>query len=250
MEISIQHARLLRRRQAGLSAVETLLYITIATLLMGSMYQMSQGQQQDYLAQNYITEIQQSLRVGLYTLTKDLRSAGYNPTGRALVGFVASFPAPNDKFLINYATADDMVAFFTDANGNAAVDVNSAEQVAYRHNATNGTMERFVSTTSPAGGTWEVVIDNVDALNFVYLGEDGLLATQSRQIRAVEVALLVRARKENLKLKNTTLYMNKRGTLLCPLCSGDQYHRRLLTTTVQARNCAFTGKQGICNAGR
>lgn len=250
MEISRIHADAAARRQAGLTLVEVLLYLTISSVLMGSMYQMTRGQQTGYSTQNALTEIQQSLRVGMYALSKDIRSAGYNPTGMAVVGFTTTFPAPNDKFTIDYATTNSIVAFLADTNGNRTIEPDSTEQIAYRHNTTNRTMERFVSTTVMPGGAWEVVIDNVDALNFVFLGDQGTPVTLAKDIRTVEIALLVRSRQPDAKLSNTEVYKNKRGTVLCPTCSGDHYHRRLLTTTAQARNCAYTGIQGLCDVAR
>src|SRR5262249_23552629 len=153
--------------------------------------QMFHSQQKSYITQNYLTEIQQNLRVGMSAMARDLRSVGYNPTTRATVGFVTTFPAPNDKFVIDYSRDTNIVAFTTDVDQSGSVDPNNTEQIAYRLNAANHTLERFNATNVLPGGVWEAVVDNVEAVNFVYLKQDGTLATQASDIRAVEVALLV-----------------------------------------------------------
>jgi len=221
---------------SGFTIAELMVYIAVSSLLTIGMYQTFNAQQKSYVTQNYLTEIQQSLRSGMYLMTKDIRSTGYNPSGRAAVGFVDTFAAPNDKFVINYALATNMIALTTDADGDGSVDPNALEQIAYRHNAANRTLERFISTNVLPGGTWEAVLDNVDAVNFLYLQGNGAVATAASDIRTVEIALLVRSRSPDAQFLNTTVYKNKQGTVLCPTCANDHYHRRLLTTTVQARN--------------
>jgi len=169
-------------------------------------------------------------------MAREIRSAGYDPTRSAGAGFVTSFEAPNDKFVINYAVDKDIIAFTIDNDGKGSIDVNSTEQIAYRFNTTNRTLERFKVSAAP-GGVWEAVADKVDALNFVYRKVDGTPATDPEDIRYVEIALLVRARSPDPKFVDTTTYHNKQGEVLCATgCTGDHYRRRLLTTTVQARN--------------
>lgn len=225
-----------RTYQYGFTLIELLIYMAVSSALMGSMYQTFYAQQKSYIAQNHAAEMQQNLRSGMYVMTKDLRSVGYDPTKRASPGFVTAFPAPNDQFVINYATSTNIIAFTTDTNGSGTTDASNLERLAYRLNAANRTLERFNASNVLPGMDWEAVVDNVDAVNFVYLQHDGTLATLANQIRAVEIALLVRARHPDSKFINTTTYRNKRGTILCTACTGDHYHRRLLTTTVQARN--------------
>jgi len=225
-----------RTYQYGFTLIELLIYMAVSSVLTASMYQMFYTQQKSYIAQNHVAEMQQNLRSGMYLMTKDLRSVGYDPTRRASPGFVTAFPSPNDLFVINYATSRDIIAFTTDTDGSGTTEASNLERIGYRLNAANRTLERFNAANVLPGKDWEAVVDNVDAVNFVYLKQDGTLATQADEIRAVEIALLVRARHPDSKFINTTTYRNKRGTILCAACTGDHYHRRLLTTTVQARN--------------
>lgn len=220
--------------QYGFTLIELLVYMVISSALTAGMYQTFAAQQKSYLHQNTAAELQQNLRTGMYLMTKDIHSAGYNPARKTSPGFVTSFAAPNHQFTINYATQKDIIAFTTDTNGNGVIDPNNSEMIAYRLNAVNHTLERFQAT--PAGGAWEAVANNVEAVNFISLTRDGTVTTVARDIRAVEIALLVRSGKPDLKFINNEVYRNKQGTVLCGTCAGDHYYRRLLTTTVQARN--------------
>ena len=220
------------KNQNGLTMVEIMMYIVISSIMMASVYNAFHTQQNSYSTQNNTVEIQQTVRSGVYTMTREIRSSGYNPTRDADTGFVKELPDAPGKFSIDYSIDDNILAFTLDNDGNGVINANNAEQIAYRLNAGAHTLERFNVTS----GGWEAVAGNVDALNFVYFKQDGTPATVPEDIQYIEIALLVRARNAEPKFTNTTTYRNKRGDVLCASCTGDHYRRRLLTTTVQMRN--------------
>jgi type IV pilus assembly protein PilW len=233
------------KNQTGLTLVEIMIYIAISSMIMASVYNAFHTQQNSYNSQNNSVEIQQTVRSGTYTMTRDIRSAGYDPTRNAKAGFVKELPDGLGKFSIDYSKDKDIIAFTMDKNGDGSLhsdskpEQNTAEQIAYKFNAGAHTLERFNVTK----GVWEAVAGNVDALNFVYLKQDGTRATVPQDIQYIEIALLVRSRNAEPKFLNTTTYRNKQGDVLCPpessdpaICTRDHYRRRLLTTTVQMRN--------------
>src|SRR5262245_11112661 len=118
-------------RQSGFTLMEMMVAMAIASLIVSATYQAFYAQQKSYTTQSYITEMQQNLRSGMYLMTKDIRSAGYNPSGSATVGFVTFFADPNHNFDINYATANNIIALTADTDGNGVVDANNTEQIAY-----------------------------------------------------------------------------------------------------------------------
>jgi type IV pilus assembly protein PilW len=209
-----------------------MIYLAISSVLIIGIYQAFHTQQKSYINQSNTAEMQQNIRSGIYAMMREIRSAGYDPTRNAGAGFVPKFDPPNDKFVINYADAKEIIAFTIDNNGDGAISADSTEQIAYQFNPPTRTLERFNAEKT----VWEVVADNVDALNFVYRQADGTPATDPEDIRYVEIALLVRSRSPDSKFVDTTTYHNKEGDVLCASCTGDHYRRRLLTTTVQARN--------------
>ena len=225
-----------RNRQHGFTVIEAMLAMVIASVLVTAVYQTFHSQQQSYLMQSGTAAMQQNLRGGMYLMNRELRSAGYNPL-KAIpnyVSFVTSFPAPNNQFVVNYATDHSIVAFTLDTNGNGAID--SSEQIAYRFNNAKKTLERFNTTQANPADKWEAVATNIDAVYFAYFDQNNNLTTNPANFRYVEVSLLARMEQQDTKYTNTTVYKNKEGVNLCPLCTGDHYHRRLLTTTIQLRN--------------
>ena len=220
------------KNQTGLTVLEIMIYIAVSSMMMAAVYNAFHTQKNSYSSQNNTVEIQQTVRSGIYTMTREIRSSGYDPTRSANAGFITELPDAPGKFSIDYSKDKNIIAFTIDHNGDGVIKKDNSEQIAYRFNTGASTLERFNITS----GGWEAVAGNVDALNFVYLKQDGTRATVPQDIQYVEIALLVRARNAEPKFINTTTYRNKQGDVLCASCTGDHYRRRLLTTTVQMRN--------------
>jgi type IV pilus assembly protein PilW len=220
------------KNQTGLTVLEIMIYIAISSMMMAAVYNAFHTQKNSYSSQNNTVEIQQTVRSGIYTMTREIRSSGYDPTRSANAGFITELPDAPGKFSIDYSKDKNIIAFTIDHNGDGVIKKDNSEQIAYRFNTGASTLERFNITS----GEWEAVAGNVDALNFVYLKQDGTRTTVPQDIQYVEIALLVRARNAEPKFINTTTYRNKQGDVLCASCTGDHYRRRLLTTTVQMRN--------------
>ena len=65
----------------------TLLELTIAIAIFGiasaAIYATYQHQQDSYLIQEQVADMQQNLRAGIYFLTRGIKMAGYDPTEKA-----------------------------------------------------------------------------------------------------------------------------------------------------------------------
>ena len=201
--------------------------------------------------------MEQNLRGSLYLLTKELRSAGYNPKHKTNDNFrfVTSFPAPNNLFTVNYdgsgsieSNAHFTVAFTLDTDGSGGIESNRNEQIAYKFDKDTKTLQRFNDMQVDITKKWEIVASNIEAVYFVYYDQSRTVTTNQASIEYVEIAMLARTGKQDSKYTDTTVYTNKEGVKLCPevmkpatnKCPndsfGDHYRRRLLTTTIQIRN--------------
>jgi type IV pilus assembly protein PilW len=218
----------------GFSLIEILISIAISSIIIIVIYQLFDNQQRVYLTQDHVVKMQQNLRAGLYLMTKELRTAGFDPLDTGRFGFVSDFDPPNDIFAqdIDYAVDDNIIAFTIDDNEDGIIQANDNEQIAYRLNTSNNTLERYSATRKQ----WEPMAVNVDALNFVYLDRNGNIATNPANIHAIEITILVKTKEKDFHYTNTQTYQNKRGKNICPTCTNDHYRRRLLTTTVRVRN--------------
>jgi type IV pilus assembly protein PilW len=220
--------------QNGFTLIEIMVAIAISSIVITSMYEIFYSQQRSYINQDQVAEMQQNLRAGLYLTTKDIRSAGFDPTRSGRFGFVVDFAAPDNIFDpdINYAVDKNVIAFTVDDSADGFIQSNDAELIAYRLNDNN--LERYIFNIDNKG--WQIVANNIDALDFVYLDQNGAVTNNPANFRAVEISLLVKTGKKDKYFTNTQTYQNKQGQNICPSCSNDNYRRRLLSTTVHVRN--------------
>jgi type IV pilus assembly protein PilW len=242
-----------RKTQNGFTIIEVMIAMVISSILITAVYQTFHSQQRSYTMQNEAAAMEQNLRGSLYLLTKELRSAGYNPKHETNDNFrfVTSFPAPNNLFTVNYdgsgsieSNAHFTVAFTLDTDGSGAIESNKNEQIAYKFDKNTKTLQRFNDSQPDITKKWEIVASNIDAVYFMYYDDKRTITANPADIEYVEISMLARTGKQDSKYTDTTVYTNKEGVKLCPLVSaqcvndsfGDHYHRRLLTTTIQNRN--------------
>jgi type IV pilus assembly protein PilW len=233
-----------RKAQKGFNIIEVMIAMAISSVLVTAVYQTFHSQQRSYTMQNEAAAMEQNLRGSMYLLTKELRSAGYNPqqtptdssVSTTNFRFVTSFPAPDNLFTVNYANDHSIVAFTLDTDSSKFIESNKNEQIAYRFNNAQKTLERFNDITHQ----WKIVASNIDAVYFTYFNQNKNITTNPANIEYVEISLLARTGKQDSKYTNPHVYTNKEGVNLCPACVGDHYRRRLLTTTIQIRNRLIT----------
>jgi type IV pilus assembly protein PilW len=228
-----------RLSNKGLSLLEILVAMGVSSLIITAVYQLFHNQQQSYLVQNEVAQVQQGLRASLYLMTKDLRTAGFDPLTTGRFGFVTDFLPPDDILVddINYAVDTNIIAFTIDDNEDGIVQANDSEQIVYRLNTETNQLEKFRwQRDGFSFRDWEPVSINVEALNFVYLDNAGNITNNPANFHSVEVTLLVRTRNEAKQYINTQIYTNKQNQNICPACADDKYRRRLFSTTVRLRN--------------
>jgi type IV pilus assembly protein PilW len=244
-------------RELGFTLVEVMVALAISGIVLASIYSAFQSQQNSYVAQEQVSEMQQNVRVGLDMLTRDIRLAGYNRSGLAGAGFVTG-----DFFYGEAATTNATQLAFTadldddggidavpeDVDGNGSIDMSDMEQVAYSLNGTD--LQRLSS-----GGTWQTVAEHVENLEFQYILDNGTQTTaptaaQLDNIRNVRVSILVSTEMGDRNFINTEVYLpasndpfftsaaNLTGTVWGPFTGTAtvNFRRRLLKITVNCRN--------------
>jgi type IV pilus assembly protein PilW len=222
----------------GFTLPELVVAMAITLILVGAVYATYKSQQDSYVVQDQVVEMQQNLRAALHMMASDIRMAGYNPTGVPnLACFVAALPAAPTPAAATDAT---QIAFTADAgdganNGNGIIDSDNSEQIAYRLDATKRQLLRFGGASG-----WLPVADDIEALNFVYLDGGGNVLnltdpTNLMNIRRIEITMLARTQRMDRDFTNSDTFTNQRGTwnFTAP---GDNFRRRLITTTVVCRN--------------
>jgi type IV pilus assembly protein PilW len=259
MEVKRTMVAYRRNIQNGFTIIEVMIAMVISSALVTAIYQTFHSQQRSYTMQSQAAEMEQNLRSGLYLLTRELRSAGYNPqqtpTDSSVPAtnfrFVTSFPAPNDQVVVNYKTDYSIVAFTLDNNGSGGIEANANEQLAYKFDNATKTLQRFNDAQADITKKWETIASNIDAVYFRYFDQDDKITDDPTSIQYIEISLLARMAKPDSKYTDITVYAtpkkkNANPVNLCPVATcpngyfGDHYRRRLLTTTIQIRNKLIT----------
>ncbi|WP_456387872.1 PilW family protein [Desulfolithobacter sp.] len=227
----------------GFTLVELMITLLISGIISVAIYSTYTSQQRVYFAQYSVAEMQQNIRAALSILARDIRMAGYDPTGNAGSGFVDSSLFTYGTRTVTVTTSANEIAFTADLDGDGVIDVTvedidgngskemtEMEQVAYRLNGTD--LERFSSTTGIVA--WQDIAENIEGLEFTYLDSDNNVTTTPADIRSVQISILARSGQRDPEFENNKIYTTASGAVWGPY--NDGYRRRLLVMTVQCRN--------------
>ena len=221
--------------QQGFTLVELIVAMAIAGIVMGAIYSTYRSQQHSYVTQTHVVEMQQNLRAALYVIGRDIRMAGFNPTGITdLAGFVTSLVDGDTT----ETTDSTNMAFTIDDDANGAINTDdSDEQIAYRLDSNR--LQKYTYDTV-LGWDWRTVAENIDAIDFVYLNGAGnpvdpTTVTNLPLIRSVQISLIAKTGQIDRDFPGTPAYNNQQGTEIL-VAKSDNYRRRLLTTDIRCRN--------------
>jgi type IV pilus assembly protein PilW len=264
--------------EKGFSLIELTIAMGISTFVLAAIYVNHRYQTQSYVAQEHVSDMQQNLRAAMYVLSRDLRMAGYDPLVRddksndgfdndcdglvdeagELVGILEA-KADYVKFNMNlYDGVDNDSDGDKDEPDEAGLldlqhpfaDLEPCgpnEVVAYAL-FTTGQGVRCLGRQT-AGGTLQAVAENIDALDFVYLDEDGDVlddgngnATDDRdKIRSVQITMVARSRKEEGKIFEKSEFRNLQEKTVFQ-APGDHFRRLSQKMEIRCRNLGIAQK--------
>ena len=234
------------RKEHGFTLVELLVAMAMTAVVMAAVYTLYKTQQDSYIAQDQVVEMQQNVRASLYQMARDMRMAGFNPQRAPNVGgFVTQLP---DDGSGTTTTNETNIAFTIDQDSNGVIDVDANdEQIAYRLDTNR--LEKF----RVSDDTWQTVADNISAVDFVYLDPSrtditaSVIANPTAQyattnlpfidsIRSIEMSIVARTGRIDKSFGGTPAYLNQQGTEILAALPDDHYRKRLITTTIFCRN--------------
>jgi type IV pilus assembly protein PilW len=139
--------------QSGLTLIELLISMAIAGMLLAAMVLAFTAQSKTYNTQQEVSTLQEDMKAALQLMSRDIRMAGYNPTGSPGFSIVAA----------------------TSTTFNAAQDFNGdgvpggpEENILYSFvTPAPGSTATIMRSTN--GGALQPVIDNITHLGFEYL---------------------------------------------------------------------------------
>jgi len=214
-----QTLKFARLSNQGLTLIELMIAMTVFLLVLGGIYSTFQSQHKSYLMQEEVAAMQQNIRAAMFYMTKEIRMAGCDPTGNAGAGIVTA--------------TTNSISFTEDVRGDA--DGSDPD------GATNDPNESIVYGLSDnnlvrnTGGGNQVVAENIDALDFVYLDADGNSTATLADIRSVEITIVARTSRALRASKDNNLYYNQQGTQILG-AQNDNFSRKSMTTFIKCRN--------------
>ena len=224
------------KKTSGFTLVELLVALSISAVIMTAVYAAYQSQQKSYVTQEEVAALQQNLRAAMFYMSNQIREAGCNPSS-------------TDVNKPGILTADlEELQFSSDVRGGGSSgndpdgDIDDPyEDVTYSLYTSGGTQHLGIQVTATA--TVQPVIENVAALNFVYLDQSGTVlddgggnvTTNISNIRAVEVTIVVRASREDTDYTDSNAYENRQGDVVLA-AQNDHFRRGMLSMRIACRN--------------
>lgn len=213
------------KANGGFTLIELMIALAISGIVMGSIYSAYLAQQRTYLAQEQVVEMQQNIRAAMDIMVRQIRMAGYDPSGAAAAGFTTAQVR--------------QIGFTQDINGNGDTS-DSGEMIDFGFSA--AAVPSLGRRTGGSGG-YQSIAENIQAIEFLYLDADGTVARTLDDIRFVQVSILARASRPDPSFTNTMTYTPASGTAWDlngasteGNAANDHFRRQLLITTIQCRN--------------
>ncbi len=253
-----------RKNSAGFTLLEVMIAMTIAGMVMTGIYQAYIQQMRINNTQSQVVDMQQSVRVGMYFMERDIRLAGLDPSGLANTGIdVASADAITISLDMTGGEADGI-----DNNRDGTIDETGEyfdripEQVTYAlsndanpQDGVNDALQGVNNNPCHLTRNGQRLASNIDALNIVYLGIDDAVAgceencllvnpatvAERRNIRAVQITLIARAGETipglSIPFVDDNTYSNQpiAGNIILPV-QNDGFRRVRLVSEVKCRN--------------
>jgi type IV pilus assembly protein PilW len=166
--------------QTGFTLIELLLALALGSLLLVGVYEVLINHQRTFALREQIAEMQQNARMGMDMMVRELRIAGYNPTGSPGVGILVA--------------SAHSIHFTMDLNGDGDIDDDN-EDVTYSLYDSGGDGDQDLGRDT--GGGRQPVVENLESLDFVYTLADGTStstpgADDLSEIRTIHVTLTAR----------------------------------------------------------
>jgi len=209
-----------RLNTQGFTLVELLVAMVVSLLALGAIYSTFLNQHKSYLIQGEVAAMQQNIRAAMFHLQREIRMAGCDPTGLADDAGITAASVTSIHF------KEDVRGNSSGSDPDGATD-DPNEDITY--SLSDGNLVRNT------GGGNQTVAENIDALNFVYLGADGSTTATLADIRSVEITIVARTGRSLRASPNNMVYYNQRGAQILG-AQNDNYSRKRLTAFINCRN--------------
>jgi type IV pilus assembly protein PilW len=165
--------RRIHRNIAGFTLIEMLVSMTIGMVVIAGVTGTFTIQTRQNKAEEEISQMHQNVRGAVDLISRELMQAGFKPSGAIVTG--VTYNANASQLLIQ-----------ADIDGSGAIDPTDNATIEYIIYAWDSATRRITRQLG-AGGTPEIVADNITACVFSYQDASGGSTTTSSLIRKVNI---------------------------------------------------------------
>ena len=207
----------------GFTLIELLVALAATSILGACIYTTYITQLKSHTTQKQVVEMQQTLRAAMQLIEREVRMAGYDPRRTAGAGVTTMLA--------------NTLAFNMDITENGAVgDPN--ESVSYTL-ATDAAGNQFLGRDANDGNGLQPLAENIEALNFVYLDNAGIITTDPLRLRSIQITMIARSgRVVPVLFRRQTdnrIYRNQQNQIILT-SQNDNFRRMIITSEIQCRN--------------
>jgi type IV pilus assembly protein PilW len=195
--------------KAGFTLIELMIATAVGLIVLGAMYGVFTMHNKTFSNQEQIAEMQQNARAAMDMMTREIRMAGYDPTG------TMQRSDPTGEKFVGIPYDVDKLQIYADLNGNGDTD-DSHEYIKYTMDSDHLEIRR------DTGGGMQPFASNIQSFTFDYLDSSGNATTTTADIRQIRITIIARTAKPDPDYTDPDY--------------SDHYRRYTLTSVISPRN--------------
>lgn len=217
----------MKANPSGFTLLELLIAMVVSGMIVTGAVVVFTTMARSHNTDVRLKTMQQNLRATMNYLEHYIRMAGYDPSNQAGAGFVL-IDTDHISFTMDIGkkSGDEIIG-----SPNGVIDDHWDEKVEFL--LVDNEIKR-----ANAGGQDRLLATDIEALNFVYLDNEGKETANPVDVQSVQIAIVARYGKE-AGFTNTfidkTKYTNQQGDVILP-APNDRIRRMMLTSDISCRN--------------
>lgn len=157
----------LPENKKGFTLVELMIVVAVSGLVAIAIMGAYKAQKRIMAAQEVVTDIQENVRTAVFTLTQDIRMAGFDPTLSG--GFGITYVGFRDLNDNNSAGGNSALQFTADYDRDGVVDGNETVTFSlYDFGADEGVVGTMTDMAKNDGGGRQLLAQNIQAIGLAY----------------------------------------------------------------------------------
>jgi type IV pilus assembly protein PilW len=167
-----------KNKESGFTLVEMLIAMTIGLIILAALSSTFLMQRKTYDIQEQIVEMVQTARAAMDMITREIRMAGYDPTGAGFDG-------------ITYSTSQLQIR--ADLDGSGSTD-GTNENIRYAYYDEHSSYP-YQTKRKTGNGNFQPFAENIQSFIFDYLDSSGSTTTATSDIRQIRITITARTSK-------------------------------------------------------